>query len=238
MSQETKSALYQALKAAGTEFSKHYREYTTEELSQAYHRFEQAGLVPPLADGVPEPDEAEGAPTPGFFGIKPENEMAGQRLNTKHVDEVLYVDDDGKEWLQVEVPKPAAPKPRGRRVLTYSSTGTKEITVPDPTNPRFTETFEVPGDEAARDVTVKITLPSYQVGIYRIPSLPFKVVVYGGEEAFSLEDVEEFYGGANLVPPDVKRAYVANVLAYNIRSVVQAIEAEDRRNQLTGGRNI
>jgi hypothetical protein len=36
-----------------------------------------------------------------------------------------------------------------------------------------------------------------------------------------------------MVPPEVKRMYVENVLCYDIRSVVRAINAEYRQQQLS-----
>ena len=158
--------------------------------------------------------------------------MAGERQNTKDAEEILYVDEEGKAWIQKEVLKPAFPKPRGRRVLRYQDPGVVRKTVKEGD---YTETFEVAGDPRnAQPAEIKITLPSYQVGIYRDPRYPFKVITYNGREGFDYIEVEEYYGGAELVPPICKRVYVENVLCYDMRSVIRAINEEFRQLSLSG----
>jgi hypothetical protein len=177
-------------------------------------------------DSVPEP----AAPPPS---ARPElGELAGERLNTKDAEEILFVDEEGKAWLQKEVLKPAFPKPRGRRVLRYQDAGVVRQTVKEG---EYTETFEVAGDPRnATPAEIKITLPSYQVGIYRDPRYPFKVVTYNGRSGFDRLEVENFYGGAELVPAICKRTYVENVLCYDMRSVVRAVNEEYRQMRLAG----
>lgn len=177
-------------------------------------------------DSVPEPQ----APPPS---ARPElGELAGERLNTKDAEEILFVDEEGKAWLQKEVLKPAFPKPRGRRVLRYQDSGVVTKTVKEG---EYTETFEVAGDPRnATPAEIKITLPSYQVGIYRDPRYPFKVVTYNGRAGFDRLEVENFYGGAELVPAVCKRTYVENVLCYDMRSVVRAVNEEYRQMRLAG----
>ena len=183
-----------------------------------------AYLPPPVQTTTPAP-----APPVPVREADP-NEMAGQRLNT-HVDwEPIRTDDKGRVWFQEEVRKPAFPKPRGRRVLNYTDTGTKTKTVQAG---QFTETFEVAGDQAVA-AQVKITLPSYQVGVYKDPRFPFKVHVYNGVQGFDMADVQAYYNGAELVPAEVKRMYVENVLCYDIRTTVRAIQSEFRQLQLAG----
>lgn len=179
---------------------------------------------------VPEP---EITPTPAPAPARPElGEMAGERQNTKAAEEILYVDEEGRAWLQKEVLKPAFPKPRGRRVLRYQDPGVRLETAKDG---QYTETFEVAGDPRnAQPAEIKITLPSYQVGIYRDARFPFKVVTYNGNSGFDRLEVEEYYGGAELVPAVCKRMYVENVLCYDMRSVVRAINDEYRALQLSG----
>jgi hypothetical protein len=247
MSQSEKSAYYQALKAVGLEFKKHYREYSAAELKSAYERLQSEGhTMPPVgqpqpvqqpqqaqpAGGqIPRPRQVQGRQAPPVAPRDP-NEMAGQRLNTKEKDEPIRTDPDGKIWFQEEVLKPAYPKPRGRRVLKYQDPGVVEKKV---INGDYEETFEVAGDMAnAVQAEVKVTLPSYQVGIYKDPRFPFKVVTYNGNNGFDLDEVQDFYGGAELVPPDIKRMYVENVLCYDIRTVVRAINTEFRQQQLAG----
>lgn len=251
MSHTEKSAYYQALKQAGVKFEKHYRDYSTETFVDLYNGLVAKGhQMPPinLGDDEPKPAEpaapvdAEAAAFFGFEAPEPEpaapppvqaadpNELPGQRLNTKDEDEPIRTDEDGRVWYQEEVRKPAYPKPRGRRVLSYQNPGvvTKTVKSGD-----YTETFEVAGDMAnAEPAQVKITLPSYQVGVYKDPRFPFKVITYNGNNGFDLREVQQFYGGAELVPAGVKRIYVENVLCYDIRTVIRAIEDEYRAKQL------
>lgn len=158
--------------------------------------------------------------------------MAGTQQNTKAPEDVIRIDEEGRHWLQEEVLKPAFPKPRGRRVLRYQDAGVKKETVKVG---EYTETFEVAGDPRnATPSEIKITLPSYQVGIYRDKRYPFKVITYNGKSGFDRLEVEEYYGGAELVPPIAKRTYVENVLCYDMRSVIRAINEEFRTLQLSG----
>jgi hypothetical protein len=267
MSQGEKSRLYKALQGAGVEFTKHYREYKTDELQAKYDELERAGVFveKPAAPPV-DVQPTAGAPVAGdpdaaaFFGFEvpdePEPtreeamaahptayepppvqaepsraEMPGEHLNTHEADEIIRVDDQGRQWIQNEIRKPATPQPRGRRVLTYVNTGTEQqsVTLDDGT----VESFEVAG-RGTRTAEVKITLPSYQVGIYRDPRFPFKVYTYGGVNGFDLFGVQEFYGGPELVPASIKRMYVSNVLCYDVRTTIQAIEAEARQLALAG----
>lgn len=200
---------------------------------------------PPIElDDVPTAGEDE--PDPAFFGLQhpqraaeptaptaPMNpsEMAGERLNSQPKDEPIRTDDEGRVWFQEEIRKPAYPKPRGRRVLTYMESGVEEQSV---RSGDYVETFEIAGTGPQRTAEVKITLPSYQVGIYKDPRFPFRVHVYNGLQGFDLFEVQEFYGGAELVPQEAKRVYVENVLCYDIRTTVRAIETEYRQLQLAG----
>jgi hypothetical protein len=159
------------------------------------------------------------------------DEMPGQRLNTQPEDEPIRIDEFGRAWFQEEVRKPSYPKPRGRRVLKYMERGVKVDTVQ---NGEYVETFEVAGTGAPHPAEVKITLPSYQVGIYRDPRFPFKIHCYNDREGFNFFEVAEFYGGVELVPEACKRVYVENDLCWDIRSVVRAIQNEHRQLQLMG----
>lgn len=225
MSAKRKAQLYRTLKEQGR-VEKHYRDYTTAEL--------EAALGSDVPEAAPE-QPSEPQPRPALRQPAPQpadpEEMPAQRLNTKTDDEVIRVDEQGRQWLQEEVRKPAYPKPRGRRVLTYFETGVEQQTVQ---NGEYVETFEVAGNRQGRAAEVKITLPSYQVGIYKDPRFPFKVHTYNGREAFDLFDVQDYYGGPELVPATVKRVYIENKLCYDMRSVIQAIQAEHRALQLSG----
>ena len=254
MSQSDKAAYYQALKAAGVPFTKHYREYSTQELAEAYTRLRAEAQTPEpaLAPPPPAPAPPQYAPPPKSQPIPQQipqhllrppqpkapvaqrdpNEMAGQRLNVADEMVVIRVDPEtGFEWYQEEVQKPAYPKARGRRVLTYTETGTKTV---EAKSGDYTETFEVAGDDPGRTAQVKITLPSYQVGIYKDRRFPFKVYTYNSNQGFDLFEVQNYYGGAVLVPPEIKRKYVENVLCYDMESTIRAIQTEFRHLQLTG----
>lgn len=235
MSQSEKSAVYQVLKAAGVDFDRHYREYSLEELKLAHEQMVEAGQVPPLTFTEPEREQ----PTLADRGIrlppvkaKDPDEMPAVRQNTQSEDEPIRIDPEtGFIWYQEEVLKASTPKPRGRRVQKYNDPGVRdEVTkLQDGT----TETFEVAGNES-RVSEVKITLPSFQVGIYKDPRHPFRTHVYNGVRGFDLFEVEHFYGGADMVPEDVKRMYVANELCYDTRTVVRNIETQYRQLQLQG----
>jgi hypothetical protein len=99
---------------------------------------------------------------------------------------------------------------------------------------QFIETFETETGPATHQTTTKITLPSYQVGICKDPRFPWKVHTYNGLEGFDLFDVANYYGGAELVPAECKRVYVENVLCYDMRTVIRAVQTEYRHHQLTG----
>jgi len=231
-----KLELYRALKDLGWVPAQAYAKYTLADLEGIAHtpRPEGPGDDSRPPEGLPDlelPEDPKPVSAPPRAQEPPPEELPGMRLNTQAEDEVLRVDEQGRQWIQEEVRKPAYPKPRGRRVLTYMDTGVKQETVQ---NGEYVETFEVAGDRASRPSEVKITLPSYQVGIYKDPRFPFKVHCYNGMEGFDLHDVHEFYGGSELVPYAARRVYIENDLCYDIRSVIQAINAEYRQIQLTG----
>lgn len=154
-----------------------------------------------------------------------EDTYAGLRQNTKQADEVIRVDDRGREWLQEEVRKPAYAKPRARRVTRYMDTGTETRQVGS--GGQF-ESFEVAG-KLERPAEIKTTLPTFQTGIYRHPSYPFKVHTYGGREGFDLFEVRNYFGGADLVPEEIKHVYISQDLCYDIRTTKRAIDELYRR---------
>lgn len=227
MSQSEKASYFRALKAAGVSFSKHYREYSTDELKEAYDAL--GDEAPELEVSQPEPKPAEQSQPVAPVARRDPNEMAGQRQAQGL--QPLRTDENGLVWYQEEVLKPSYPKPRGRRVLKYMETGVRQEQVK---NGDYVETFEVAGNMAERPAEVKITLPSYQVGIYKDRRFPFKIHVYNENRGFDLQEVQDFYGGAELVPAEVKRIYVENVLCYDIRTTVRAIQTEHRQLQLMG----
>lgn len=254
MSQSDKAAYYKELKDAGVEFKKHYRDYSTAELKEAVDKLREERPIPPAPEAVePEltPEEAarffgQGEAQPATHAAarmperheappvapKDESEMPGQRQNLNAEMQPIRTDEQGRIWYQEEVQKPSFAKPRGRRVLQYMDTGVQEKTVVGEDG--TVETFEISGTQQRRPSEVKITLPSYQVGIYKDRRFPFKIHTYNGMQGFDLFEVQDYYGGSELVPRSVKRMYVENVLCYDIRTVVRAIQDEYRQLQLTG----
>lgn len=245
---DQRAALYNELKAMGYKFEKPYQQYKTAELDAIKVRlFEEAARArtqqAPQTNMAAAADAAEAPrqkPQPQRKGREipvahmDPNEMAGQRLNSQPEDEPIRIDPTtGRAWFQEEVRKPATAKPRGRRVLRQPGSTVKEVTITSGERGEMTETFEVAGDRTTVDTEIKITLPSYQVGIYKDRRFPFKVICYNNNEGFKREEVERFYGGSALVPKGIKRIYVSNVLCYDIRTTIDAIQAEDRRNQLS-----
>lgn len=235
MGQHDRAALYNALKAQGWEPEKRYPSYSVDELRAlaAEHDLD-ANRVIMDAHAAQGPQHAprrpaEPSPAAPRSNSPDPDELPGQRQNT--APGVIRVDDQGREWYQEEVRKPAYPKPRGRRVLTYMDTGVKTETVQ---NGEYIETFEVAGERAGRPAEVKITLPSYQVGIYKDPRFPFKVHTYNDRSGFSLHEVEEYFGGPELTPRSCRRIYVENDMCYDIRSVVFTIETQYRQLVLKG----
>lgn len=250
MSQSEKSALYQELKRAGVKFEKEYRKYTTDELKAGVNLLrsrtgrpsvEEEMATKPVAPSYeqptfeftpPQPEQRYTPPAPQQVRSELATEFrapdteAGIRQNTRDGGRL---DAEGLIWYQDEIRKPSVPKARARRVLKYIDPGVTQKTI---TDGNFLETFEVAGTASVQS-EVKITLPSYQVGLYRDPRFPFRIHIYNGVRGFDFFDVQEYYGGPELVPDECKRMYVENVLCYDIRTVVRAIETEARRLGLT-----
>lgn len=176
---------------------------------------------------------AEPAPVAQQHPRRPQldpNEHAGVTQNSHAADEVIEVDEYGNQWYQKEVTKPGYAKPRGRRVLRTMDAGVQQETIKVG---EYTETFEVSGDPRnARPTEIKVTLPSFQVGIYRSPGMPFKIHTYNGVRGFDLRDVQEFYGGSDLVPDTIKRCYVSTSLCYDIATTIRTVEDEYRSRVL------
>ena len=222
MSQSEKAQFYAALKEAGYTFDRHYREYNTEELKRTL--LKEVGHLP--APPVKEPKQESRRPEPEATEARYESRLAYQEDG----ETPLRSDEFGRIWYREEVRKPPTARPRARRKITYIDPGTTQQTVVDG---RYIETVEVAGNES-RTSEVKITMPSYQVGVYKDPRFPFKVHVYNDTRGFDLLDIQSYYGGADLVPGDIKRVYIENDLCYDIRSTIRSIQNEYRSNQLRG----
>lgn len=259
MSTKVKGSYYRALKEAGVVFDLHYREYTTEQLKEAYERLpaelQAAHPIHLKGEGMAsEPEQAQetrvqveqmnealrGVPEDVRMTTAPQHQpdiplsdepldmIAGIRQNDGHEGPIRR-DSMGNLWFQEEIRKKGYASARARRKLQYMDSGYKTVTnrLPDGS----TETVEVAGEELTAS-TVKITLPSYQVGIYLDSRFPFKIHVYADARGFDREEVEDYYGGYDRVPTEVKRIYVENVLCYDMRTVIRAIEDEARRLRL------
>ena len=205
------------------------RESEVDEMQELRDKFDRlTALVGDLASVVMKKEEPAPAPVNQFAASSKEH--AGLTQNLPKEDEIVHVDEYGNQWLQVEVTKPGYAKPRGRRVFRTRDpeTITETIQVGE-----YTESFEVSGDPKNLQPTeIKVTLPSFQTGIYRDPSLPFKVHTYQGNKGFDFFDVQTFYGGPDLVPSSCVRKYVGSDLCYDISSVIRTIQAEYRMQLL------
>lgn len=222
MGHAEKSALYRELKDAGVNLDGRYQDYTTDELAAAVSKLrEQPDYQAPQQ---PQP-QTRVAPAPV-------DAQAGEHAYSGAGEEKpIRQDENGWLWYREEVKKPAFPAPRKRRVLTYIDSGVTQQTAKDGD---FIESFEVAGT-ATRTAEVKITMPSYQVGVYKDPRFPFKIHTYNGLKGFDFFDVQKYYGGGDLVPPSIKRLYVANDLCYDMRSTIRAINDEYRDTILLKG---
>lgn len=249
MPNELKADFWRELKAAGIKPSKPYVQYTKHELEMAVAELrEQPGYVKPdlpkarVRGQVP---AAKPVPTPpdefDFASDIPEPSQAPQVQQVQQMtqqegfqpiieESPLRTDEEGRIWFREEVRKPATPQPRARRRITYIDSGVKQEQVIDG---RYIETIEVAGDRQTRS-EVRITMPSYQVGVYLDPRFPFKVHIYNEVRGFDLFDIQKFYGGSDLVPDDIQRMYVGNDLCYDVRSVIRSIQSEFRLQQLRG----
>lgn len=202
------------------------RDHSEEDSSLRSELRALAGVVERLARVVAEDRSTPAAPAaPKHTPLQLDpTQHAGVTLNSHPGDEILEVDEFGNRWLQREVTKPAYPKPRARRVLKYDDPGVErqEIKVGE-----YVESFEVAKTGGQTTPSeIKITLPSYQTGIYWAPNMPFRIHTYQGNRGFNLEDVQRFYGGGDLVPGTIKRCYVSTDLCYDIATTIRAINTE------------
>ena len=223
MSQGDKSALYQALTQAGWKPEKHYRAYSTSELEAIANQMLGDAARTKPADPEPKgPIRQE----PRSRGEQPKAAPVISDMGTP-----IRVDPDGKVWYADEVRKLASPGPRKRRKLSYIDHGTKVETVQIG---QFMESYEVAGDQV-RTEEVKITLPTYQVGLYRDPRLPFLIHVYNNNRGYDLMEVIKYYGNSqDLVPQEIQKTYVGNDLCYDIKTTNRAIENEARQLRMRG----
>ena len=225
MSQGDKSALYKALTQAGWKPEKHYREYSTSDLETiANQMLGEAARTKP-ADPEPKGPIRQEPPRSRQEPSRPAAPVVAD------MGIPIRVDPDGKVWYADEVRKLASPGPRKRRKLSYVDRGTKVETVQIG---QFMESFEVAGSDV-RTEEVKITLPTYQVGLYRDPRLPFLIHIYNNNRGYDLFEVIKYYGNsADLVPQEIQKTYVGNDLCYDIKTTNRAIENEARQLRMRG----
>ena len=233
MTQAERKAVWDRLVNSGWAPAKHYREYTQADLEYELRKREISGAAP-------QPQSEETGPAPEDFRFQadvdalretPADTVPGLRLNTHGDEKPLRIDEDGKVWYKDEITKASYPKERGKRVIEYIDPGVKTQVVRD-SNGSIVESFEMPGDQH-RISQAKISLPAYQIGLYRDPTLLgefFKIHVYQENRGFDPFDVEKFFGGRHQIPATCKRKYVDTVLCYDIDSVLQAIQDEYREN--------
>lgn len=213
MAATSRSELWQALKAINYPFPKKYAEYTADEL-EAIH------------EGLLRQAEAK----TGITGrAKDQDEVPTQRRSDDL--EPIRTDATGRIWFQEEIQKSSLAKPRGYRVFREVGSGVKLETIDD--GQGYTETIEV-ADGSRKPLEVKVGIPTWQVGIYKDPQFPFRVVEYRSARGFFRQDVEEFFGGADVLPENVSTTYVGNLLCYPIRDVVVAINREYNMLQKRG----
>jgi len=253
VTQQEKKAAWDELKAAGIEFDRHYRDYTQDELDRAVAHVrmvqEQAfqdlpeipdppapGSIPyagPTDEYMVNTSKSLDDPTALNIPVKGPAEHAGMRPSSLDNDVPIRTDENGLIWYVDEVRKPSFAKPRGRRLVTYNDPGVKTVEVRDATG-SMVESYEMPGDEGSRKMEARITLPSYDVGIYKDPAYPFKIHIYNENRGFDFFEVNDYYGGPELVPEPIKRIYVASTLCYDMRTVIREIEAEFSRLKKDG----
>lgn len=213
MAATTRSELWQKLKSINYPFSKPYKDYTVDELA----RINDALLAhAEAATGVQGRD-------------KDESELPTQRRSDELTP--IRTDAQGRVWFQEEIHKSSLARPRGYRVFRELGSGVKEIQVED--GEGYTETIEV-SDGTRKPLEVKVGIPTWQVGIYKDPQFPFRIVQYRDVRGFFRTDVDEFFGGPDVLPENVQTTYVGNLLCYPIREVVVAINREFNMLQKKG----
>ena len=244
MTSPTRGELWKQLKDAGVQPAKHFREYSTAELQAAVDKLEGRVTEPAAPGNDPAAFQAayqallaeEEAPGPSIpvssepVGDPRLRNQAGTTQNTHGPDEPLRIDPEtGYIWYLEEVRKAGHAAPRGRRIVPFTDTGVKEATFRDGAGD--SEMFELPGDQRRRG-EAKVTLPSYQVGIYKDPRFPFKIHVYNEDRGFDLFEVWEFFGGRDLVPDTCKVKYVSSTLCYDMQTTIRTIQDIAREKNL------
>ena len=243
-SEPSRSQLWQDLKDRGFKPAKRYRDYTVAELTEAFKELKAS--EPTLdfsAEGfeelTTEKDTEVRATTPTRQDVhehrprlKSDKESPALREDPKGVmddEEPLRVDDEGRTWYREEINPNVSRGKRLRKRITF--TGPETVEVKQVKSGDYIETIEVIG-EATRSQDAFVTMPPSQTNIFKDPRYPFKVFTYNGTLGFSFGDVNDFYGGEEFVPPAIKKRFVGNMLAYDIKTVIAEIERKAREIKL------
>lgn len=141
----------------------------------------------------------------------------------------IRADEHGRIWYTEEIGPDIAKNRRLRKRITKVVPEKVEVHQID--NGDYVETIEVIG-ESTRSLDAFVTMPTTQVGIFKDPKFPFLVFTYNGSVGFSYGDINDFYGGEEFVPNTIKKKFVGNMLAYDIKSVISTIERKARELQL------
>lgn len=141
----------------------------------------------------------------------------------------IRADEAGRIWYREEIGPNIAGRKRLRKRVTQVVP--ENVEVKQIHNGEYIETVEVVG-EGTRSLDAFVTMPTTQVGIFKDPRFPFKVFTYNGSLGFSYGDVNDYYGGLEFVPSTVKKKFVGNMLAYDMKSVISEIERKAREIQL------
>lgn len=256
---EQRGLLYSELRERGWEPDKPYREYSVEQLQEIRDSMiqtstisaDQAGSLGSLGsalmadfqaegfeEGVTEDDHKPRVTSPQPQEVherRPEPTLKGRPAKEEKTPEglpegALRADSAGRIWYREEIGPEIAKNRRLRKRVTQvvpEKVEVKQIHSGD-----YIETIEVVG-EGTRNLDAFITMPPTQTGIYKDPRFPFKVFTYNGALGFSYGDVNDYYGGVEFVPSTIKKKFVGNMLAYDIKSVISTIERKYRELTLS-----
>lgn len=140
----------------------------------------------------------------------------------------LRIDKRGRIWFREEITPDMAKSRRLRKKVTHVEADfeVKKVQQGD-----YIETVEVIG-ESTHLADAYVGLPAKQVGVYKDPRFPFKIHTYKAATGFNYDEVVAYFGGAEFLPPSIKKVYVGNDLCFDIRAVVNHIQREFRQLQL------
>lgn len=255
---EQRGELYSELREQGWEPDRPYREYSLEQLQGIKAERDAhplitvndgghlgdlgAGLMAEFKaegfeDGVKEDDHQPRATSPQPQQTR-DRRPVGQLKREAPEDKApeglpegaIRADEHGRIWFREEIGPEVARNRRLRKRITQvvpDKVEVKQIQAGE-----YIETIEVVG-EGTRSLDAFITMPPTQVGIYLDPRFPWKIFTYNGSLGFSYGDVNTYYGGVEFVPSTVKKKFVGNMMAYDIKSAISTVERKYRELQLS-----